>query len=341
MTKITIITRFFAALFAAAIFGGGCAGERPVEYVRLEGFALGTTYRMVAGFKDSTGMQKAVDSLFAAVDASMSVFEENSLLNRVNRNETDSLDKHLIHCIEAAAAVSEISGGRYDITIRPLTRAWGFNAEEAQRQPDVDSLLQFVGYRKIRIENGRLVKENPWIEIDLNSIAKGYTVDLLGELLREMGSENYLVEVGGEIVCRGTNPRGTPWTIGIDTPEEGNYTPGASLQTILMPGDAAMATSGDYRNFYIDGQGRKIAHTINALTGMTRGSDLLSATVVAPDCTTADAYATMLMVVGRERAIEILESNPDIAGYLISAGENGEYKTYVSAELEQKILKVE
>lgn len=317
----------------------GCGKTVKDEYITLNGFALGTTYHFVINTRDTVGLQAAVDSLFAGVNASMSVYEKNSLLNRINRNETDSLDHHIAYCIETAAHVSDLCGGEYDITIGPLTQALGFNAGEVVEHPNVDSLLQYVGYRKIRIENGRLIKDDPRIQIDLNSIAKGYTVDLLKKLVQDRGATDFLIEVGGEVVCRGVNPQGKEWRIGIDKPEEGNNIPGSNLQVAIALDNAALATSGNYRKFYTTADGRKVVHTVNALTGESSAGDLLSATVIAPDCILADAYGTMLMVIGLERAREFLEHHKEVAGYLIYGDEKGRYETYVSPDLVHKIVK--
>lgn len=316
----------------------GCRETVRDKYITLNGFALGTTCHFVINAPDTLGLHAAVDSLFAAVNASMSVYEKNSLLNRINRNETDSLDRNIAYCIETAVHVSELSGGAYDITVKPLTQALGFNAEEAQKRPNIDSLLQYVGYRKIRIENGRLIKDDPGTEIDLNSIAKGYTVDLLKKLFRDRGATDFLIEVGGEVVCRGVNPQGKEWRIAIDKPEEGNDIPGKNIQVAIALDNAALATSGNYRKFYTDADGRKVVHTVNALNGESGGSTLLSATVVAPDCTLADACGTMLMVIGFDRAKEFLERHKEVAGYLIYLNEKGRYETYISPDLVHKIV---
>lgn len=307
----------------------GCAPKS--DYVVVDGFALGTTYHfVVGGIADTAGMRARIASLLGEVEASMSIYDSNSLISRLNRNETDSVDRHIAYCVEQARMVSEMSGGVYDVTILPLTEAWGFAGVKAAAEPDVDSLLRFVGYEKIRVEDGRLIKERPEVRIDLNSIAKGYAVDLMAGLMEEFGSENYLVEIGGEIFCRGINRAGRDWLVGIDSPSDGNYAPGADVQTELSLSGAGLATSGNYRKFYVDGQGRKVVHTIDAVTGGSRPSNLLSATVVAHNTTVADALGTMMMALGLEKSVEFLERNHQFAGYLIYADDDGNYKEYVS-----------
>lgn len=324
----------------ATLISYSCGGERKrVEnYVKMEtGFALGTQYNCTVNIADTAGLRRAVDSLFAGVTASMSVFDRNSLLNRLNRNETDAVDRHIAYCVKTAEEVSRISGGEYDITLKPVIDAWGFNTGTPGGHPDLDSLMQFVGYQKIRIEDGRLIKDDPRTQIDLNSIAKGYAVDLLAELMDSRGATDYLVEVGGEIVCKGVNGKGNGWTIGIDRPVEGNMVPGAAYQSILKLGEGALATSGNYRKSYTDPQGNKVVHTISGVTGETKPGNLLSATVVAEKCALADAWATMLMAVGVERARELLEQHGEVDGYLIYANQQGKHETYASRGLEGKI----
>ncbi len=290
------------------------------EYYKLSGFALGTSYNLTVALRDTTGLIRDVEGLLAEVESSMSVYDPQSLLSRLNRNETDSVDLHIAHCIAVAERASEASGGVYDITLRPVIEAWGFNAAPPEHGPNIDSLMQFVGYRKIEIVDGRLRKADPRVEIELNSVAKGYAVDLLAELMQARGSADYMLEVGGEIVCRGSRMDGGSWRIGIDKPVYGNHVAGASTQAVLTLGDGAMATSGNYRRFYVDSLGRTVVHTISGLTGRAEPTDMFSATVVASDCATADAFATMFMAVGSEEAREIITREPSLKAYFIYDG---------------------
>lgn len=305
----------------------------------VDGFALGTTYHIVALADRKLELQARIDSVLNAANMSMSIYNDSSLVCRLNRNETDSMDRFITDCVETAYKVSVESGGLYDITIKPLTEAWGFAAKEKTSNPNIDSLLQFVGYEKIKIENGRLIKENPNMQFDLNSIAKGYTVDLVAEFLAGLGIENYLVEIGGEIDCKGLNPSGKPWGVAIDKPIDGNFTPGENVQVVLEITDIGLATSGNYRKFYTNEAGEKIVHTINPKTGVSEISNLLSATVLAKNCTLADAYGTMMMAIGLDESIRILESRDDIMGYLIYTDKNGNFQTYCSPTLEKQIRK--
>ena len=324
------MTRFAAILLTLCL----AASCRPpgTDSVTVEGFALGTTYRVVAkgaAARNVPDLRGSLDSLFAAASASMSIFDTTSLLSRLNRNETDSLNASIAYCIGIAERVSRASEGRYDITVLPLSEAWGFARSEAQPRPNVDSLLQYVGYEKIAVKEGRLVKADPGVRLDLNSLGKGATVDMAARLLESFGVEEYLVEVGGEIFCRGTNPRGVEWRVAVDRPLDGNYTPGAEIQTVVSVSDAGLATSGNYRRFYLDESGRKIAHTIDPVTGMSRVTDLLSATVIAGSCALADAYATMFMALGLEEARRHAANLPDpVEALFIYSDGNGDLRTW-------------
>ncbi len=326
------------AAVAAALTAAGCADRvKEPQYHVYDGFALGTTFHIIASLPDTAGWRGAVDRLFEETSASMSVYDPGSLLNRLNRNETDSVDRYIADCIAVARIASEASGGVYDITIKPITEAWGFTGHDPQQKPRIDSLLQYVGYEKIRVEDGRLVKADPGIQIELNSVAKGYIVDLLGGLMEEFGSADYIVEVGGEVVCRGRNRQGRDWVIGIDTPQEGNMIPGHNRHSTLSFTDRGFATSGNYRKFYTDAEGNRVVHTVNALTGESRPSNLLSASVLAPTCALADAYGTMFMALGLEASAAYLEGHPDILGYLIYDDGQGGYAVWHSPGMEHMI----
>lgn len=236
------------ALAVGAAFLLAACGRPAGTAETVEGFALGTVYKVTVSDKAPDSLREKVEGICAAADSSMSVFNPRSLLSRINRNETDSLNEDIIRNIELARSVSELSGGKYDITVQPLVDAYGFIDGRQAAEVNVDSLLRYVGYEKITIREGRLVKQYPEIQIGLNSIAKGYTVDKIARMLEQEGASDYLVNVGGEIFCRGVNPSGERWHIAIDTPYEGNYLPGASTSTVINVSEAGIATSGNYRN---------------------------------------------------------------------------------------------
>jgi thiamine biosynthesis lipoprotein len=326
MKKITLI-----ALFAAFV-AAGCRTQAPQTV--LDGFTQGTTYHIVIRDRVAPDVQARIDTLFAQVERSMSLYDPNSLISRLNRNETDTLDRWIAECIVRSQAFSEESGGFFDITVGPLTAAYGFAGTERTEAPNLDSLLRFVGYDKIAVEAGRLVKADPRVRIDLNAVAQGYTVDLVARYLDSLGAENYIVEMGGEIFSRGTRADGRAWAVQIDAPVEGNLVPGAQAQAVLRLSGRGLATSGNYRKFYEDAAGRRIVHTIDPKTGESVIRNVLSATLIAPSAAEADMYATHCMVGGLEKAKEILAAHPEIDAYLVWVDEAGEMRVFSTPGME-------
>jgi len=324
---------------AAALMAGCGAADN--GYTTVEGAMLGTTLRVVADV-DKAGTQQlyaAIMELDREAKASMSIFDGGSLLSRLNRNETDSVDRHITYCLALADSIGALSGGRYDVTVEPLVEAWGFAGKERTAAPNIDSLLEFVGREKVAIRDGRLVKADPRVRLDFNSVAKGYTVDLLARLVERFGARNYLVDIGGEVRCKGVSARGEAWRIGVETPFDGNMSDGQYLQKRLRMTDGGLATSGNYRRYYIDETGRKVAHTIDPLTGRSALSRLLSATVAASTCAEADALGTMFLAMGADDALAAAQRMPGVKVYFILAGENGEeYEEYVSPAMQALIL---
>ena len=301
------------------------------HYRTVDGSMLGTTYHIVAETEMSAEvifgeMQRInLDAI-----ASMSIFSPTSLLSRINRNETDSVDIHIARNIELAAKINALTP-RYDITVKPLVDAYGFAAKNRETKPNIDSLVQFVGFSKFSLQGDRIVKSDRRLQIDLNSIAKGYVVDLIAEWLDSKGTENYIVEVGGEIRAKGVNARGIAWRVGVDTPFDNNNSPGEHQQRIVQISGVALATSGNYRRFYYNEAGERISHTLNPQTGYSQTTSLLSATVIAPRCATADALATAFMASDERDAIALAERLRDsIQVYFILAPEGGasEYREF-------------
>lgn len=327
MRKILLV--LMSALSLAA-----CA-ERPAPAATVDGFALGTFYTVTVADLAPDSLRSKVEAIFAAADTTLSVFNESSLLSRLNRNETDRVNDDIARNIALARSVSELSGGRYDITIQPLVEAYGFLNDPQHEGIDIDSVLQYVGYRKIEVRDGRLIKQYPQTRIDLNSIAKGYVVDQVAAMLEREGSERYLVNIGGEIFCRGLSPSGKSWNIAIDTPYEGNYIPGEHTSTVIHVSGMGVATSGNYRNFHTGEDGTRYTHIIDPTTGRNTVSNLLSATVVAESCARADALGTMFIALGMDDALALLESHPDIAALLICAMPDGSMKIHTSEAMKQ------
>lgn len=275
------------------------------SYITLTGQAQGTTFKIT--YKDSLrrDFSMDVDSLFRHIDSSMSLWDPNSIISRVNRNDSlIEVDEHFQKVIHRSTDISTRTDGAFDITVGPLVQTWKKSLKEGSGPPDsviIKQLLDQTGYRKIKLVNSQVIKSRPDVQIDLNGIAQGYTVDLLAAYLQNQGIHNFLVEVGGEVSASGLNERGTCWQVGIDKPID-TISAGRPLQTTVPLDKQAMATSGSYRN-YLEKEGKKFNHIINPKTGYPVEHDLVSVTVIAEDCMTADALATAFMVIGRDSAI--------------------------------------
>jgi thiamine biosynthesis lipoprotein len=314
-------------------------GRERGEYISLAGFAQGTTYRITYASKNGENLQGSIDSLLSDFDMSLSIYQPNSLISRFNRNEPGTrADRKFITVFNKSLEVFKKTGGAFDITVGPVVNSLGFgNADTMDIDSTlIDSLLQYVGMDKVRLENDMLVKQSEGILLDVNAIAQGYSVDLIAEFLEKRNIRHFMVEIGGEVRAKGKNDRNHIWRIGIDRPEEGNMLPGANLQAILSLRNRSLATSGNYRKFY-EKNGIKFVHTINPETGYPVVSNLLSATVVADDCMTADAYATAFMVFGLDKSIAFLHRNKFLDAYLIYADEDGKFRVFVTRGLRKNI----
>ncbi|MDE6482783.1 MAG: FAD:protein FMN transferase [Rikenellaceae bacterium] len=329
--------RILYIIIVATAMLSGCAGEqKPVRH-EINGLAQGTTYHIVYNHPEPIVGVYHTDSILRLFDKSCSLWDSTSLISRINRNETDTVDRNIKECIELALRLSRESDGLYDITVAPLAEAYGFGAGERIGRPDIDSIMQFVGHDKINLAGRIITKSDPRVRIDLNSIAQGYSADILARYLERQGIRDYLVEVGGEIICSASND-GKPWRVGIDRPVEGNYSPGADLQVILALSSEGLATSGNYRKFYTDENGRPVHHSIDPTTGMSTVNEMLSATVVAPSAIEADAYATLMMVSGLEGSRRILDRNKKLAAYIVYAAEDGSMRVFVSDNMQSRIV---
>ncbi len=294
------------------------------EYIHNVGETQGTTYSVTYLQPDGIDLHKKIQQRLHEFDLSLSTYEPNSIISQINRNnDTVRTDAIFEEMYKMARQVSEHTNGAFDITVGPLVRAWGFGPQAYNRTkiPDVSKILPFVGYHKIKLENHKIIKDNPNILLDANALAQGLTVDIIARLLEENDCEQYMVEIGGEVICKGLNSEGLKWKIGIDKPVD--YPAGLDeLQTIASITNCAINTSGNYRQFYYL-NGKKYAHEIDPRVGSPVVHNLLSATVVAPSCMKADAYATAFMVLGVDSSLQICKSIPDLDCYLIYVDKNG------------------
>lgn len=328
-------------LVLTMILLGSCQ-EKKSAYQTVTGYAQGGTYhitysRITADGKE-TGLNAdevhlMADSLLALIDQTFSGYNRKSMLSHINSGTDTAVSPMFAELFEISKAISKETYGYFDITGAPLFDAWGFGFRKGEFPTDrkIDSILQFVGMDKIRIDrDGRVIKDDPRVQLNFNAIAQGYSCDIIAAELEKAGIRDYLVEVGMEIMCKGHNAKGEKWKIGIDSPVDGNNEAGAMIQRIVDVSDCGIVTSGNYRKFYIM-DGKKYSHSINPKTGRPVTHNLLSATIIARNATVADAYATYCMVVGYEQAKSFIESRTDIDGVLIYEAD-GEFRTYCSMQ---------
>jgi len=314
--------------------------QQSMPYQHNTGFVFGTVYSIT--YQSDKNLQKEIEAELKKVDNSLSTFNKNSVISKINRSEKVVPDKMFLEVFNLAQSVSEETNGAFDITVAPLVNAWGFGFKKGDNptRSMMDSLKPLVGYKKVQAvkEHGEFIirKSDPRIMLDCSAIAKGYGSDVVARYFMAHGVKNFMIEIGGEIVTRGYSPKRLPWKIGVTKPTDDSLNVKEEIQTILNVTDKAMATSGNYRNFYYKG-GKKYAHTIDPTTGCPVQHDLLSATVLAGNCATADAYATSFMVMGMERAKEVLDRHPDLMAYLIYSDKDGKPAVWYSESLNGKI----
>jgi thiamine biosynthesis lipoprotein len=317
---------------------GACQNPKP-KYIYNQGMAYGTVYHIVYESPKGIDFQDEITGEFKKYTMIFSTYEKESEISKINNNIEAKLSDVFITCFKKSLEISEITGGAFDITVGPLVFAWGFGPETRSEmtKEKVDTLLKLVGYRKIKLEDNKVKKDLPGIKIDMAAISKGYTSDLIAEFLKNKGCKSYMVEIGGEVVAHGVNEKGNTWTIGIQKPDENTMPSASNIQAKLKLTDHGMATSGNYMNFYVE-DGKKYAHTIDPSTGYPVQHSLLSSTVLAGDCMTADAYATAFMVLGLEKSIEVAEKVPGLAVYFIYADSLGNNKVYMSDNFKEFLV---
>lgn len=310
--------------------------QRTMPYQHHTGRIFGTTYSV--SYQSDHDYERDILTELHRVDNALSMFNDSSIISRVNRGESVQADRLFTDVFNLAQQVSAATDGAFDITVAPLVNLWGFGFKQGTPPSDhaVDSLLQYVGYQGVSLKNGRVIKRHTATMLDCSAIAKGYGSDRIARLLRAKGIDNFMVEIGGEIVTHGLNSERLPWKIGVTKPTDDSLSVNEELQTVLNVTDVAMATSGNYRRFYYK-NGRRLAHTIDPKTGRPVQHTLLSATVLAPDCATADAYATAFMVMGIDRAKTILEHNPRLMAYFIYTDAQGNYAVWFSPSMKSKL----
>ena len=312
------------------------AQQRSAPYQKDEGFIFGTVYHIT--YQNDNNLKQDIEAELDKVNKTFSTFDSTSIISLINQNKPVKINDMFAEIFDLSEEISTETEGAFDITVAPLVNVWGFGFKSGQKptKEKIDSLRLLVGYNKVKLYENGVKKKNPKIMLDFSAVAKGYGSDIVARYLREQGVKNFMVEIGGEIVTSGLSENRLPWKIGVTKPSDNKTDMNQEVETILNVTDKAMATSGNYRNFYYKG-GKKYAHTIDPKTGYPVQHSLLSATVLAKNCATADAYATSFMVMGVEKAEALLEKHPELMAYFIYAGPKGELKTWYSPSMKDKI----
>jgi len=306
--------------------------QRNMPYIKNSGTVFGTLYNIT--YQSDKDLQKEIEAELAKVDRSLSPFNKESVITAVNEGKDIEVDDMFRQVFTLAQKVSKDTEGFFDITVAPLVNAWGFGFKEGKEptKAAIDSIRQFVGYDKVQLKGSKVVKSDPRLMLDCSAIAKGYGCDAVAALLKKNDVQNYMIEIGGEVVTKGVNAKRQEWRIGVQKPQDSIDVDPTQIVGIINISDKALATSGNYRNFYYK-DGKKYAHSIDPHTGEPVQHEIVSATVVANNCATADAYATSFMVMGMEKAKAVAERHKDLKVLLIYIDSDGQQKQWLSKGL--------
>ncbi|CAN5206748.1 FAD:protein FMN transferase [soil metagenome] len=329
------------AIVVVSIFRQNKAGSGGLDIIEITGTTMGSIpYHVKYRDEDGRNFKAEIDSILVAFNQSLSTYIPDSEISRFNKGSVVKFELPFFYpVLKRSKEVHEKTGGAFDPTIAPLVNAWGFGPDKS-RSPDkakIDSLIDLVNFDSIFFDSKSVCKLKPGLMLDMSAIAKGYAVDVVADFLKSKNIENFLVEIGGEAVCSGTNERSEIWAIGIDDPTGSGYGQ-QKPRAIVKLNNRAIATSGNYRNFY-EVNGQMFSHTISPFTGYPVQHSLLSASVFAEDCMTADAYATGFMVMGIEESIKIVESDNSLDAFFIYSDENGDLLTYTSKGIKDYFLR--
>ena len=313
--------------------------QSSMPYQHNSGMVFGTTYNIT--YQCDSNLHNSIKRELQKVDEALSPFNKRSVITAVNNNRDIEGNDMFADVFSLAQKISDDTGGDFDITVAPLVNAWGFGFKNGTQptRHNIDSLKSIIGYKKVRLEGRKVVKKDKRLMLDCSSIAKGYGSDVVARFLQKRGVKNYMVEIGGEIVTKGISQKRVPWKIGVTKPVDDSLSVSKELQSVINVTDKAMATSGNYRNFYYK-NGKKYAHTIDPHTGYPVQHNILSATVIADNCATADAYATAFMVMGLEKAKKLLDRHLELMAYFIYSDNDGKNKTWCSEKLRTKVAEL-
>lgn len=321
---------FLLVLLIGSIAIVRCQHDMP--YQHNTGFIFGTVYHIT--YQSDEDLQPEIDAELKRVNQTFSTFEPSSVISLINQNKPVKVNEMFDEVFTLAQQVSKETNGAFDITVAPMVNLWGFGFKTGVHpsKEKIDSLRQIVGFNKVKLVGNTIRKQDPRVMLDCSAIAKGYGSDCVAHLLQSKGVTNFMIEIGGEIVTKGNSEKRLPWRIGVTKPTDDSVNVNQDYEAVLNVTDRAMATSGNYRNFYYKG-GKKYAHTINPKTGYPVQHSLLSATVLAKNCATADAYATSFMVMGIEKAKQLLDRHPELMAYFIYSDSRGKLRVWYSKDL--------
>ncbi|MEN9919366.1 MAG: hypothetical protein RL662_1802 [Bacteroidota bacterium] len=322
-------------LFFCTLLLTGCQSESKI-YIEDRGEIFHTTYSIK--YKYGRSLKNEIEASLLQFDNSLNPFNTSSVISKINKNEPVALDTLFIRVFNKSQELSMLSDGLFDITVSPLINAWGFGFKNSEKITPalIDSLKLLVGYEKIRLVNGVIEKANPNVQINTSAIAKGYSVDVIASLLQSYGIDDYMIEIGGEISAKGVNNKGECWHIGIERPDDVRSLFSNDYQSIVQLCNKSIATSGSYNNFYVK-DGKRYAHTIDPRTGYPSQTNILSATVIAKDCMSADAYATVFMMTDTVQTRKIALQQ-GLSYLLIVATKDSSHIAITSADFENYIL---
>ncbi|MGB1734965.1 MAG: FAD:protein FMN transferase [Schleiferiaceae bacterium] len=314
-----------------------CQSTPELVQMTNQGPAQGSTFSISYLVPEGVDYRKDIDSILKSMDQQMSLWVENSEISRLNRGDSVYLSNDFQEVILKSIYISELTNGDFDITIAPLIKAWGFSGGTRKDSINVDSLMNYVGYKGLLASRPGPMLDKfalpKGYQIDVNAIAQGYTVDIVSNFFRNANVHNYMIEIGGEVRCKGTNIDGRKWRIGIEQPQEERAA--GQYQTIVVLDTMSLATSGNYRKFWVDERGQRVVHTIDPETGQPVISNLLSVSIIANNATFADALATACMVSGLARAKAMVERFPNTEGYFIVGNKYGEFEVQTTSNWSQ------
>ncbi|UKK79098.1 FAD:protein FMN transferase [Segatella baroniae B14] len=311
--------------------------QKTIPFQHNTGFIFGTIYNIT--YQSDNDLQTEIEGELKKVDESLSTFNKTSTISKINQGKDVKVDDMFAEVFTLGENIAKETDGAFDMTVAPMVNTWGFGFKTGKEPSKavVDSLRNIVGYQKIKMEKKHIIKQNPNTMLDCSAIAKGFGSDVVAKFLRQKGIKNFMIEIGGEIVTYGLNEKRVPWKIGVTKPVDDSLNNQQEIQTILNVTNKAMATSGNYRKYYYK-NGKKYAHTIDPKTGYPVQHNILSSTVFADNCATADAYATAFMVTGLDGAKKILAKHPELMAYFIYADQNGKNAVWYSPKLRKKIV---